>query len=114
MVWKSGFSVLDAVNHSKTEYHVNRIALLRLSIVVLSQPLYYTPDEYILVLNPFSTFLTNRRTVNTKNLFCSLVNVIMSYDCQGYVSQLFLLNLTPFNREFHTCRVSIKTVTKRL
>jgi len=84
LVWKSGFSVLEAVNHSRKEFDGNRIALLRLCIVVLSQPLYYTPDEYILVLNPYSTFLTNRRSKNMKNLFVSLVNVITSYDCAGY------------------------------
>jgi hypothetical protein len=84
VVWRSGFSVIDASNHSRKEFDANRIALLRLTIVVLSQPLYFTPDEYILVLNPYSTFLTNRRTKHIKNLFVSLVNVITSYDCNGY------------------------------
>jgi hypothetical protein len=85
LVWRSGFSVLEAVNHSRREFDANRIALLRLTIVVLSQPLYHTPEEYILVLNPYATILTNRRTKNIKNLFVSLVNMITSYDCAGYV-----------------------------
>jgi uncharacterized membrane protein len=75
---------MEAKNDAKREFDPNRIALLRLAIVVLSQPLYYTPDEYILVLNPYSTFLTSRRTAHTKNLFVSLVNVITAYDCAGY------------------------------
>jgi len=58
---------------------------MRLLIIILSQPLYYGPDEYLLVLNPFSTYFTNRRAKNTKNLFVSLVNTVLSYDCQGYV-----------------------------
>jgi hypothetical protein len=36
------------------------------------------------VLNPFSTYFTSRRAKNTKNLFVSLVNTIIAYDCQGY------------------------------
>jgi len=63
---------------------------MRLLIIILSQPLFYQPDEYLLVLNPFSTYFTNRRSKNTKNLFVSLVNTVLSYDCQGYVPSLFL------------------------
>jgi hypothetical protein len=62
---------------------------MRLLIIILSQPLYYSPDEYLLVLNPFSTYFTSRRVKNTKNLFVSLVNTVLSYDCQGYVNELF-------------------------
>jgi hypothetical protein len=54
---------------------------MRLMIIILSQPLYYGPDEYLLVLNPFCTYFTNKRSKNTKNLFVSLVNTILSYDC---------------------------------
>lgn len=71
-----------------------RIALLRLMIIILSQPLYYGPDEYLLVLNPFSTYFTSRRAKNTKNLFVSLVNTIISYDCQGYVSSILPNNIS--------------------
>lgn len=46
--------------------------------------MYYSPDEYLLVLNPFSTYFTSRRAKNTKNLFVSLVNTIIAYDTQGY------------------------------
>jgi hypothetical protein len=63
---------------------------MRLMIVILSQPLYYGPDEYLLVLNPFSTYFTSRRAKNTKNLFVSLVNTVLSYDCTGYVRTSFL------------------------
>ena len=59
---------------------------MRLLIVLLSQPLFHAPDEYLVILNPFSTYLTNRRCKNVKNLFVSLVNIIISYDCAGYVS----------------------------
>jgi hypothetical protein len=84
LVWKSGISVLEATNHAVTKYDGNRIILLRTIIALLSQPLFYSPEEYLVVLNPFSTFLTNRRCKNTKNLFVSLVNMIISYDCVGY------------------------------
>lgn len=75
----------EAPNHYNNAYNANRIDLIRLMILILSQPLFYGPDEYLLVLNPFSTYFTNKKAKNTKNLFVSLVNVIISYDCQGYV-----------------------------
>lgn len=53
-------------------------------ITLLSQPLFHAPEEYLVILNPFSTFLTNRRCKNTKNLFVSLINMVISYDCVGY------------------------------
>ena len=86
LVWKSGISVMEAPNHYETQYDGNRVALMRLLIVLLSQPLFHAPDEYLVILNPFSTYLTNRRCKNVKNLFVSLVNIIISYDCAGYVS----------------------------
>ena len=86
LVWKSGISVMDAANHYETQYDGNRASLMRLMIVLLSQPLFHAPDEYLVILNPFSTYLTNRRCKNVKNLFVSLVNIIISYDCAGFVS----------------------------
>jgi hypothetical protein len=86
IVWKSGISIPEAPNHYYNNYNPVRIDLMRLLIIILSQPLYYGPDEYLLVLNPFSTYFTNRRAKNTKNLFVSLVNTVLSYDCQGYVN----------------------------
>jgi hypothetical protein len=62
----------------------NRLDLLRLLLVILSQPLFHTPDEYLLVLNPFSTYFTNKRSKNVKNLFVSLINQVVSYDSAGY------------------------------
>lgn len=84
LVWKNGISVPVAANHHNTQFDKNRIDLLRLLVTVLSQPLYYAPDEYLLVLNPFSTYFSNKRARNCKNLFVSLVNVIISYDVHGY------------------------------
>ena len=84
MVWRNGISVPAAANHSNLSYDKTRIDLLRLIITVLSQPLFYSPDEYLLVLNPFSTYFSNKRSKNCKNLFVSLINVIVSYDVSGY------------------------------
>lgn len=84
LVWKNGISVPAAVNHGVFTYDKNRIDLLRLIITILSQPLFYSPDEYLLVLNPFSTYFSNKRSKNCKNLFVSLINVIVSYDVSGY------------------------------
>ena len=86
LVWKSGISIMEARNHYHSQYDPNRISLIRLMIVLLSQPLFHAPDEYLVILNPFSTYLTNRRCKNVKNLFVSLVNFVVSYDCAGYVS----------------------------
>lgn len=36
LVWKSGISIMDAKNHYETKYDCNRIALVRLMIVLLS------------------------------------------------------------------------------
>lgn len=84
LVWKSGITVMEAPNTHVHSYNQVRISLVRLLIVILSQPLFYSPDEYLLVLNPFSTYFTSRRAKNTKNLFVSLVNTILAYDCHGY------------------------------
>ena len=56
-----------------------------LLVTILSQPLFHNPDEYLVILNPFATYFTNRRCKNVKNLFVSLVNLVISYDCTGYV-----------------------------
>ena len=53
-------------------------------ITTLSQPLYFSADDYLQILNPFSTFFSNRRSKNCKNLFISLLNTILSYDVAGY------------------------------
>jgi hypothetical protein len=86
LVWRSGVTVLEASNHASREFDQNRSSLLRLMIVMLSQPLFHSPEEYLVILNPFNTFFTNRNCKNVKNLFVSLVNVVISYDCTGYVS----------------------------
>ena len=78
---------MEARNHYQSQYDPNRISLIRLMIVLLSQPLFHAPDEYLVILNPFSTYLTNRRCKNVKNLFVSLINFVVSYDCAGYVSE---------------------------
>ena len=84
LIWRNGISIPAAVNHNVYIYDKNRIDLLRLVITILSQPLFYAPDEYLLVLNPFSTYFSNKRSKNCKNLFISLINVIVSYDVSGY------------------------------
>lgn len=52
--------------------------------MILSQPLYYTADDYLTILNPFSTYFTSKRSKNCKNLFISLLNSVVSYDVGGY------------------------------
>lgn len=86
LVWKSGISVVESVNHSTKTYDGNRISLLFLLVSLLSQPLFHTADEYLIILNPFATYLTCRRSKNVKNLFVSLLNTVISYDSAGYVS----------------------------
>lgn len=77
---------MEAPNHHDRRFDATRNSLMRLMIVLLSQPLFHAPDEYLVILNPFATYLTNRRCKNVKNLFCSLINTVLSYDCAGYVS----------------------------
>ena len=86
IVWREGISVNEAPNHKVRTFDSNRISLLHLLIALLSQPLFYSPEEYLTVLNPFSTYLTSRKCKNVKNLFVSLLNVVLSYDTKGYVS----------------------------
>ena len=57
-----------------------------LMITLLSQPLFHSPDEYLVILNPFATYFTSRRCKNVKNLYVSLINLVVSYDSAGYVS----------------------------
>jgi hypothetical protein len=89
-VWRAGVSVQESPNHRVSSYNQARISLLHLTISLLSQPLFHTPDEYLVILNPFATYLTSRRCKNVKNLFISLINVVISYDASGYVSFLYL------------------------
>jgi hypothetical protein len=84
LVWKSGVSVPDCPNNYETGFFQNRIDLLRLLTVVLSQPLYYAAEDYLTVLNPFSTYFSSKKAKNSKNLFVSLLNSITSYDVAGY------------------------------
>jgi len=88
VVWKAGISVNESPNHKISVYDTNRISLLNLMISLLSQPLFYTPEEYLVILNPFATYFTSRRSKNVKNLFVSLINVVISYDTTGYVSKI--------------------------
>lgn len=97
MVWKSGISVREAKNHSTNTYNSNRVSLLFLMITLLSQPLFHSPDEYLVILNPFATYFTSRRCKNVKNLYVSLINLVISYDSAGYVSSAKLL-LSLLNR----------------
>lgn len=87
VVWKNGISVIDSPNHLNKAFDSNRISLMNLMITLLSQPLFYTPEEYLVILNPFATYFTCRRSKNVKNLFISLINVVISYDTTGYVSE---------------------------
>jgi hypothetical protein len=86
MVWKSGISVLEAKNHATNSYNQNRVSLMFLMVTLLSQPLFHAPDEYLVILNPFATYFTSRRCKNVKNLYVSLINLVVSYDSAGYVS----------------------------
>ena len=86
MVWKSGISVLEAKNHTTNSYNQNRVSLMFLMVTLLSQPLFHAPDEYLVILNPFATYFTSRRCKNVKNLYVSLINLVVSYDSAGYVS----------------------------
>ena len=74
----------DCPNNYETGFFQNRIDLLRLLTVVLSQPLYYSAEDYLTVLNPFSTYFSSKKAKNSKNLFVSLLNSITSYDVAGY------------------------------
>jgi hypothetical protein len=93
IVWKSGISVQDAPNHYIKTYDSSRVSLLHLLVSLLSQPLFHSPEEYLVVLNPFATYMTSRRCKNIKNLFVSLLNVVISYDSTGYVSRIMLNHL---------------------
>ena len=79
---------MDAPNHKVTQFDKNRISLMFLMVVMLSQPLFHSPEEYLVILNPFATYFTNRRCRNVKNLYVSLLNLVINYDCRGYVSRL--------------------------
>lgn len=55
VLWKNGVSTSgDVYNHYYADYDANRISLLRLLLVMISQPLYHTSEEYLTILNPFS------------------------------------------------------------
>lgn len=82
---------MEATNHNITQYDQNRISLMFLLVVMLSQPLFHSPEEYLFILNPFATYLTNRRCRNIKNLYVSLLNYVVCYDCTGYVSNFATL-----------------------
>jgi len=76
--------VKECANNAEIYYFSNRIALLRLLTMVLSQPLYHSQEDFMSMLNPFATYFTNRRCKNSKTLFVSLLNSAISYDVGGY------------------------------
>lgn len=84
MLWRKGVSTPGVVpSHADMNYNNDRLQLLRLMVVCLSQPLYYNAEDYLKILNPFCSYFTCKRTKNIKNLFISLLNTVISYDTQG-------------------------------
>ena len=52
-------------------------------VVILSQSLYYFPEQHHLEFNPFIMFLTNKHCKNINNMFPSLLKTIVRYDPKG-------------------------------
>jgi len=52
-------------------------------LVLLSQQLYFKPEDYLTILNPFCAYFTNKRAPFVKSLFISLLNTVIAYDTVG-------------------------------
>ncbi len=62
---------------------MRRIFVLRTILVLISQPLYFKPEEYLTILNPFCVYFTMKRAPFMKNLFFSILNTVAAYDTKG-------------------------------
>lgn len=75
---------METHNNHSSQFTSVRISLLLLLMTIISQPLFQTAEEYITVLNPVLTYITSRKCRNVKNLFVSLLNTAIGFDCEGY------------------------------
>ena len=79
----TGEKVMQARTFGQDLFQMRRIFALRTILVLLSQALYFKPEEYLTILNPFFAYFTMRRAPFMKNLFFSLLNTVTSYDTHG-------------------------------
>ena len=45
--------------------------------------MYFKPEDYLTILNPFCSYFSNKRAPFVKSFFISLVNTVISYDTVG-------------------------------
>jgi hypothetical protein len=87
IVWRKGVSTVGEVPNSRrfgnNLFEAKRKWVLRVIMVLISQPLYYKPEEYKTILNPFCVYFTNKRAPYVKNFFISLLNTVIAYDTKG-------------------------------
>ena len=97
IIWRKGVATVGDCPQSRyygnTNLEDNRRIVLRVIQVLLSQCLYYKPEEYLTILNPFCVFFTCKRVPFAKNFFISLLNTVIDYDTHGsgipYISASF-------------------------
>ena len=46
--------------------------------------MYFKPEDYLTILNPFCSYFTNKRAPFVKTFFLSLLNTVISYDTVGW------------------------------
>lgn len=83
VLWSNGLAAISAVDNlpSDVQYFKTRYYLLSLLLVCCSGPIQQAAHE----ISPFLQFLTNKRCPNLKCLVFSLLNSVLSFDCDGYM-----------------------------
>mmetsp|Transcript_19013 Transcript_19013/g.31170 ORF Transcript_19013/g.31170 Transcript_19013/m.31170 type:complete len:747 (-) Transcript_19013:439-2679(-) len=83
LVWANGVHIHKA-SSSWSALDRNRVEVLRLLLVMGCQTLYFLPQDYSLPRNRWLEYLTCETFPHGKELFYSLLNVVVSYDPVGW------------------------------
>jgi len=87
VIWRKGISTIGDIPqdwyYGNDSYEQERTKVLNLILVLISQHLYFKPEDYLSILNPFCCYFTNKRAPFVKSFFISLMNTVISYDTVG-------------------------------
>ncbi len=87
LIWSGGLQFSETRQSKERKFDSARVAVLRLLLICVTSQL-YNPSENI--FNYFAFCTTCGAAPYIKNLFFSLMNIVLSYNWKGYVS--FSLN----------------------
>ena len=84
LIWRGGLQFSETKQHKETKYDANRIEVLKLLLLCASSQLYNPADSKVFNFSVF--YATCGAAPFVKNMFFSLLNVVLSHQWQGFVS----------------------------